>query len=164
MAEQPGVDGESDTTGAAWKVRAAAWRDMIIYFRNHPSIMIWEGGNQKVSLAHVKELRSYMDENDPHGGRAYSQRRADKTDAQIMDVCIGTEGGREIPGLPVVEGEYDREESPRRVWDDSSPPNFGYPEAKGKSDYVLTSEQYAANEVSQYVVKVGAPNHSGGAN
>ena len=164
MAEQPGVDGESDTTGAAWKVRAAAWRDMIIYFRNHPSIMIWEGGNQKTSLAHVKELRGYMDEYDPHGGRAYAQRRADKTDAQFMDVCIGTEGGREIPSLPVVEGEYDREESPRRVWDDYSPPNFGYPEAKGKSDYVETSEQYAVNEVSQYVLKVGAPNHSGGAN
>jgi beta-galactosidase len=164
MAEQPGVDGESDTTGAAWKVRAAAWRDMIIYFRNHPSIMIWEGANQKISLAHVKELRGYMDEYDPHGGRAYSQRRADKTDAQFMDVCIGTEGGREIPSLPVVEGEYDREESPRRVWDDSSPPNFGYPEAKGKSDYVLTSEEYAANEVKQYVLKIGAPNHSGGAN
>ena len=164
MAEQPGVDGESDTVGAAWKVRAAAWRDMIIYFRNHPSIMIWEGGNQKVTLAHVKELRGVMDQYDPHGGRAYSQRRADKTDAQFMDVCIGTEGGREIPSLPVVEGEYDREESPRRVWDDDSPPNYGYPEAKGKSDYVLTSEEYAANEVAQYVLKVGAANHCGGAN
>jgi beta-galactosidase len=164
MAEQPGVDGESDTVGAAWKVRAAAFRDMIIYFRNHPSIMIWEGGNQKVTLAHAKELRGYMDEYDPHGGRAYAHRRADKATATVMDVCIGTEGGREIPSLPVVEGEYDREESPRRVWDDSSPPNFGYPEAKGKSDYVLTSEQYAANEVQQYVLKVGASNHSGGAN
>jgi beta-galactosidase len=164
MVEQPGVDGESDTIGAAWKVRAAAFRDLIIYFRNHPSIMIWEGGNQKISLAHVKELRSYMDEFDPHGGRAYAHRRADQTDAQFMDVCIGTEGGREIATLPVVEGEYNREESPRRVWDNSSPPNFGYPEAKGKSDYVLTSEQYAANEVAQYVLKVGAANHCGGAN
>lgn len=164
MAEQPGVDGESDTTGAAWKIRAAAWRDMIIYFRNHPSIMIWEGGNQKISLAHVKELRGYMDEYDPHGGRAYAQRRADQTDAQFMDVCIGTEGGREIQRLPVVEGEYDREESPRRVWDDDSPPDYGYAEAKGKSDYVLTSEQYAVDEVSQYVTKLGAANHCGGAN
>ncbi len=38
-----------------------------------------------------------MDEYDPHGGRAYAQRRADKTtDAKFMDVCIGTEGGREV--------------------------------------------------------------------
>jgi beta-galactosidase len=164
MAEQPGVDGESDTTGAAWKIRAAAWRDMIIYFRNHPSIMIWEGGNQKISLAHVRQLRATMDEYDPHGGRAYAQRRADQTDGKYMDVCIGTEGGHEIQQLPVVEGEYDREESPRRVWDTDSPPNYGYPEARGKSDYDLTSEQYAVNEVSQYVSKLGATNHCGGAN
>ena len=32
-----------------------------------------------------------------------------------MDVGIGTEGGREIAALPVVEGEYNREESPRRA-------------------------------------------------
>jgi len=142
LVEQPGVDGESDTVGAAWKIRAAAFRDLIIYYRNNPSIVIWEGGNQKVSLAHVQELRGYMDEYDPHGGRAYAHRRANATDAKYMDVGIGTEGGREIASLPVVEGEYDREESPRRVWDDFSPPNFGYPEARGQT-YQLNSEQYA---------------------
>jgi beta-galactosidase len=163
MVEQPGVDGESDTVGAAWKIRAAAFRDMIVYYRNDPSIMIWEGGNQKVSEAHVRELRGIMDEFDPHGGRAYAHRRANMTDAKYMDVCIGTEGGREIASLPVVEGEYDREESPRRVWDDFSPPSFGYPEAKGQT-YQLTSEQYAINEVAQYVNKTFAANHCGGAN
>src|SRR5438128_1349959 len=30
MVEQPGVDGGSNTTGAAWKLRASAFRDMII--------------------------------------------------------------------------------------------------------------------------------------
>ena len=163
MVEQPGVDGESDTVGAAWKIRAAAFRDMIIYYRNHPSIMIWEGGNQKVTQAHAQELRGLMDQFDPHGGRAYAHRRADATDAKFMDVGIGTEGGREIASLPVVEGEYDREESPRRVWDDFSPPNFGYPEAKGQT-YQLTSEQYAVNEVAQYVHKTLRANHAGGAN
>ena len=119
---------------------------MIIYFRNHPSILIWEGGNQKVIREHAKELRGYMDRYDPHGGRAYAHRRADEVTAEFMDVGIGTEGGREIARLPVVEGEYNREESPRRVWDDASPPNFGYPEAKGQT-YQLTSEQYAVNQV-----------------
>ncbi len=163
MTEQPGLDGESDTVGAAWKIRAAGFRDMIIYYRNHPSILIWEGGNQKVTSAHARELRGLMDQYDPHGGRAYAHRRADEATANYMDVCIGTEGGREIASLPVVEGEYDREESPRRVWDDYSPPNFGYPEARGQT-YDLTSEQFAVNEVAQYVRKVGAPNHCGGAN
>jgi beta-galactosidase len=164
MVEQPGVDGESDTVRAAWQLRASAFRDTIIYFRNNPSILIWEGGNQKVTRQHAYELRGYMDQYDPHGARAYAHRRADSKTAEVMDVCIGTEGGREISRLPVVEGEYDREESPRRVWDDFSPPNFGYPEARGKSEYILTSEQYAVNEVAQYVEKVVAPDHCGGAN
>jgi len=163
IVDQPGVDGESDTRGAAWTLRRQAFRDVIIYFRNNPSILIWEGGNQKVSREHAKELRGLMDTWDPHGGRAYAHRRADQITAEFMDVGIGTEGGREIARLPVVEGEYNREESPRRVWDDQSPPNFGYPEAKGQT-YQLTSEQFAVNQVAQYVKKLGTPEHSGGAN
>ena len=72
-----------------------------------------------------------MDRFDPHGGRVYAHRRADQITAEVMDVGIGTEGGREIARLPVVEGEYNREESPRRVWDDASPPRFGYPGGEG---------------------------------
>lgn len=163
IIDQPGVDGESDTRGAAWVVRAAAFRDMIIYYRNHPSILIWEGGNQKVSREHARELSGYVAQYDPHGGRVYAHRRADRTTGEFMQVGIGTEGGRELAALPVVEGEYDREESPRRVWDDFSPPGFGYPEAKGQA-YQLTSEQYAVNQVAQFFRKVGAPDHCGGAN
>jgi beta-galactosidase len=163
ITDQPGVDGESDTRGAAWTIRAEAFRDTIIYFRNHPSILVWEGGNQRVTREHGRELRGFMDLYDPHGGRVYTQRRADTTTAEVMDICLGTEGGREIARLPVVEGEYDREESPRRVWDDFSPPKFGYPEAKDQT-YDLTSEQYAANQVAHYMRKLGASDHSGGAN
>lgn len=160
---QPGVDGESDTVGGAWALRAATFRDVIVYYRNHPSIFLWEGGNQKISRAHAAELRGYMDRFDPHGQRAYTHRRPDKITATFMEVAIGTEGGREIAALPVVEGEYNREESPRRVWDDFSPPNFGYPEAKGQT-YQLTSEQFAVNQVTHYVNKLGPLSHSGGAN
>jgi beta-galactosidase len=163
IALQPGVDGESDTVKAAWKLRAMTFRDMVIYFRNNPSILIWEGGNQKVTQEHGKELHGYVDQYDPHGGRAYAHRRADKTTAEFMDIGVGTEGGREIASLPVVEGEYDREESPRRVWDNASPPNLGYPEAKGMT-YQLTSEEYAVNQVNQYVKKLGPAWHAGGAN
>jgi beta-galactosidase len=160
---QPAGDGEHDTVGGAWALRVANFRDVLIYYRNNPSIFIWEGGNQKVSREHAVELRALMDSYDPHGGRAYAHRRADQTTAEFMDVCIGTEGGREIARLPVVEGEYNREESPRRVWDDASPPNFGYPEAKGQT-YQLTSEQFAVNQVKHYVTKLGPDHHAGGAN
>jgi beta-galactosidase len=163
IADQPGVDGEADTHGAAWKVRAAAFRDVVVYYRNNPSILIWEGGNQKVSREHARELRAYVDTYDPHGGRAYAHRRADQVTAEFMTVGIGTEGGREIKELAVVEGEYDREEAPRRVWDEASPPRFGYPEGRGQT-YQLTSEQFAVNQVAHFVKKLGAPDHAGGAN
>ena len=163
IIDQPGVDGESDTRAAAWKIRAAALRDTIIYYRNHPSILIWEGGNQKVSREHARELRKIVDQYDPHGGRVFTYRRADEATAEVMDICLGTEGSREIARLPVVEAEYDREESPRRVWDNFSPPNFGYREAKGQT-YHLNSEEYAVNQISEFLQKLGAPNHCGGAN
>jgi beta-galactosidase len=163
IVDQPGVDGESDTRGGAWDLRVEAFRDTLIYFRNNPSILIWEGGNQKVSTEHAKELHDLMMRYDPHGGRVYAHRRADAKTAVFMGVGIGTEGGREIAALPVVEGEYNREESPRRVWDDFSPPGFGYPEGKGQT-YHLTSEQFAVNHVAQFVSKLGAPDHCGGAN
>lgn len=163
ITDQPGVDGESDTVGGPWEIRAAAFRDMIIYFRNDPSILIWEGGNQKVTRVHAAELRHDMEEYDPYGGRAYSQRRADETTGEFMDVTIGTEGSHEIPRLPVVEGEYDREESPRRVWDDFSPPDFSYRQARNQV-YDLTSEQFAVDEIGQYVDKTGVSNECGGAN
>lgn len=160
---QPAGDGEHDTVGGAWALRLANFRDVLVYYRNNPSIFIWEGGNQKVTREHASALRALMASYDPHGGRAYAHRRADAITAEFMDVGIGTEGGREIARLPVVEGEYDREESPRRVWDNASPPNFGYPEAKGQT-YQLTSEQFAVNQVKHYVTKLGPDHHAGGAN
>ena len=161
---QPGVDGEGDLQGESWRVRAAAFRDTLIYYRNHPSILVWEGGNQKASREHTAELRGYVDRYDPHGGRVYAHRRADLATAkEFMTAIVGTEGGREVPALPVVEGEYDREESPRRVWDELSPPHFGYPEGKGQT-YQITSEQYAVNQVAQFVRKLGGWDHCGGAN
>ncbi|MBP8304800.1 MAG: DUF4982 domain-containing protein [Phycisphaerae bacterium] len=174
LVDQPGVDGEGDTRGAAWQLRAATFRDVLVYFRNHPSILVWEGGNQKVSHEHAAELRGIFEEVDPHGGRVYAHRRPDKVVAEFMDVQIGTEGGSDIGAgtMPLFEGEYNREEAPRRVWDDATPRRvggdpcsplvFGYVEGRGS--YRLTSEQFAANQVAQFVGKLHAPHHSGGAN
>jgi len=163
IALQPGTDGEGEAVRSAWELRVQAFRDVLVYFRNNPSILIWEGGNQKLPREKAALLRGLVDRYDPHGGRAYAHRRADQVTAEFMDLGIGTEGGREIARLPVVEGEYDREESPRRVWDSFSPPRFGYAEAKGQT-YQLTSEQFAVNQVGHYVKKLGAPEHCGGAN
>lgn len=166
MVEQPGTDGEADTVKAAWDVRADAFRAGLIYYRDDPAIMIWEAGNQHVTDAHAKQLHDYFEEYDPNGGRAFSFRRADKTDGKYMDVSIGTEGSHEVPRLPVVEGEYDREESPRRVWDEFTPPytNYDALQKAARQTYAEDSEQYAVSEIKNYVRKLGAPGHSGGAN
>lgn len=160
---QPGVDGEFDTVRAAWQIRADAFKAAVIYFRNNPSILVWEGGNQKVSHEHAAELRSIVDKYDPWGGRVYAHRRPDEATGKFTQVCIGTEGSHELPHLPVVEGEYNREESPRRIWDDFSPPFFGYKEAIGQI-YQLTAEQFAINQVEQYLRKIAKAPHCGGAN
>jgi len=158
---QPGVDGEKDVTGHPWNIRLAAFRDMIIYYRNNPAILIWEGGNQSVSQEHVEALKKMVKTYDPSGGRVYAHRRCNSTVAPYCDITISTEGSGYQKALPTVEGEYNREESPRRIWDDFSPPTFGYTNAVGR--YKLNSEQYAVNQVFQFD-KIAPRHHCGGAN
>ena len=157
---QPGVDGEGDVKGHAWDIRLAAWRDTVVYFRNHPSLLIWEGGNQSVTEEHVRQLRAVVDQYDPHGGRVFGFRRADSVVEPYCDITISTEGSGYRADLPTVEGEYDRAESPRRVWDRQTPP---YKDWHASGPYDLTSEEYAVDQLFQYK-KIAAPGHSGGAN
>lgn len=166
---QPGVDGEGSTIGGvysedSYRVRSEAFRDMIIYFRNHPSIFIWEGGNQSVPDREAQTLRGIVDTWDPYGQRAFAHRRCDVNMAQYVDVSIGTEGSWELKSrnLPIVEGEYNREEAARRVWDRHTAGYKNYHTAPG-SAYDLTSEDLAKNQAKHYK-KISDPAHSGGAN
>jgi beta-galactosidase len=162
---QPGVDAEGDAAGVAWTTRANAWRSMVTYFRNNPSILIWEGGNQatKTSVAHIMEIKQITAQLDPT--RTFAFRRENPMIAQYFDISIGTEAGNDAPSLPVVEGEYGRWESPRRVWDALSPPSFGYNIAAADMTpgYAKDSEQFAVAQVSDWA-GLKAAGHSGGAN
>jgi beta-galactosidase len=155
MVEQPGVDSDWNTPGAAWKLRASAFRDMIIDYRNHPSILVWEGGGGEMTREQASELHAYVMAYDPHGGRAYAQWGRGGNDGDFMDLCLGFEGSWDLKKLPVVEGGYDREISPRRIWDEFS---------KSRSEEILASDQYAVHQMAQYLKKIGMPEHSGGAN
>lgn len=157
---QPGVDGEGDCEGHAWDIRIAAWRDVVIYFRNNPSLLFWEGGNQSTSREHAALLKEVVDEYDPHGGREYGHRRANNVVLPFSTMSISTEGSGYLKQLPTVEGEYNREESPRRVWDRQTPP---YQNWHAKGSYDLTAEQYALNQLYHYE-KISRLSHGGGAN
>lgn len=166
---QPGVDGEGSTIGGvyseeSYKVRLSAFRDMVIYFRNNPSIFIWEGGNQSVPRREAQALLDITKQYDPYGGRVFAHRRSDLTMADYVDVSIGTEGSWELKskGKPIVEGEYNREEAARRVWDRYTAGYEDYHTAPG-SAYDLTSEDLAVNQAKHYK-KISDSAHSGGAN
>jgi beta-galactosidase len=163
----PGVDGEKDCAGEAWTTRSSAFRDMIIYYRNHPSICVWEGGNYSVSAAHAAEMKKITQLWDPKGRRYFGFRMSTPAMMDSIDLELGTVGRtRALPSLPVVETEYDRTETPRRVWDKFSPPDFGnLGKLSAENTYQLTSEGFATNAIQDWWTLFGSkPEHSGGAN
>ena len=155
----PGVDGERDCFDEAWATRKAAFRDTLIYYRNHPSICVWEGGNYNIGIPHTIELRDLVQQWDPEGKRYFGFRMSSPGMRTVGRV-------RAHPHLPVVETEYDRTETPRRVWDEHSPPDFGHlGELEELNTYHLSSEGFALNAIKEWWTLFGAkPDHSGGAN
>lgn len=162
----PGVDGERDCIDEAWETRTAAYRDMIVRFRNSPSIFLWECGNYYLSTPHSKEMKEIVEKWDPHGTRLFSSRMANNR--MINELTYETTTQALNPfftHLPCVESEYHREESPRRVWDMQSPPNFCYLGGDNpRNEYNLTQEQFIISSVN-YWWRMGSKKwHCGGAN
>ncbi|WP_089382867.1 glycoside hydrolase family 2 protein [Lutibacter agarilyticus] len=165
----PGVSGESQDEGETWGIRMAAFRDMIVYYRNHPSIFIWEGGNWAETAEHYEEILDIIKTYDPNGKRLMGNRRSDtKTESEdYVTIEVGTEGWeREFPGLPIIESEYCRDEAPRRIWDTYSPDdNFYNNPNLYKNVYKYGSETFAVKQASHWWNKMGKKSfHSGGAN
>ncbi|WP_282122046.1 glycoside hydrolase family 2 protein [Algibacter mikhailovii] len=165
----PGVSGESQDEGETWDVRIKAFRDMIVYYRNHPSIFIWEGGNWAETEAHYQEILEVINTFDPKGKRLMGNRRADvKNDSEgYVSIEIGTEGWeREYPNLPLIESEYNREEAPRRIWDTHSPDDYFYSHPNiEKNTYTFNSEEFAVRQAFHWWDKMGKKAfHVGGAN
>ncbi|MFG6686785.1 sugar-binding domain-containing protein [Mariniflexile sp. HNIBRBA6329] len=165
----PGVSGESEDEGETWDIRIVAFRDMIVYYRNNPSIFIWEGGNWAESAEHYEQILDIINTFDPNGKRLMGNRRADNAEAseKYISIEIGTEGWEgEYPDLPIIESEYCRDESPRRVWDEFSRDDnfFNHPNLD-RNTYKLASEEFAIKQADHWWNKMGKkPYHSGGAN
>jgi beta-galactosidase len=165
----PGVSGESSDSGETWDIRYAGFQDAIVYYRNHPSIFIWEGGNWAESVENYQDILAAIEKFDPKSQRLMGNRRADVKLASrdYVTIEVGTEGWeREYAHLPLIESEYNRDEGPRRVWDKYSPDNNFFTSPRfSKNVYKFASETFAVRQVEQWWEKMGKkPYHSGGAN
>lgn len=120
MQMLPAGDSERDVTGRRWEQRKDVMRDAIIYYRNSPSVMFWESGNESISREHMLEMRAIRDMYDPHGGRAIGSR-------EMLDIRESEYGGEMLyvnksEHSPMVQTEYCRDEGYRKYWDDWSYP------------------------------------------
>lgn len=164
VCTQPAGDKEAETFGRSWDQRVELMRDVIISFRNHPSILFWEAGNNSINREHMREMRLLKEALDPKGGRFMGCRTINTEDVLEESEYIGTMLNRHAARFlaehgPITETEYSREEAPRRIWDDFTPPNFDYRnlyigkggrKEKGRDFYDLTMEELALAEAGGY--------------
>jgi len=142
----PAGDKEKDVVGRQWEQRKEVMRDSMIYFRNHPSILFWEAGNNSITPQHLQEMVDLQNQFDPDGGRAVGCRtlndEAATPIAGYFGVMIGQDPRTDALAdrtelfrayslerrdrAPFIETEDFRDESARRFWDDFSPPHFGF--------------------------------------
>lgn len=165
----PAGDKEGDVSGRAWAQRMEAMRDVMIYFRNSPSIFFWEAGNNQISPAHMKEMRELKELLDPANGRFMGCRTISSPEQIRESEYAGTmlhrhetaafnSMGRVGRFQPLMETEYARQESPRRCWDDYTPPDFDYvcrflgggKKETGFDVYDQTQEDFALSTAREY--------------
>lgn len=171
----PAGDKEGDVSGRAWAQRVEAMRDAMIYFRNSPSVVFWEAGNNQISPAHMREMVELKKQIDPDGYRFMGCRTL-QTKEQVAEAeYVGTMLHRhEMPAfdsmkalgrfLPMMETEYARQESPRRSWDDYTPPDYDYrgkflnggKKETGFDVYDQTQEDFALSTAKEYAEFYGA--------
>ena len=164
VCTQPAGDKEKETPGRQWRQRVELMRNILIAFRNSPSILFWEAGNNAISAAHMREMRRLKEELDPHGGRWMGCRTINTQEVLAESEYVGTMLNRHAARFlaehgPVTETEYSREEAPRRIWDDFSPPDYDYrnryvgkggKKQKGLDFYDLTGEALALANARGY--------------
>ena len=145
----PAGDKERLVTGRQWDQRVEVMRDSMIFYRNNPSILFWEAGNTIVTPGEMVQMVALRKQWDPSGGRVMGTRDNDVIDAnkaltpvsEYYEVMIGQAAQTDkVAGddifrgysiarrdkAPLLESEDFRDEAPRGIWDDYSPPTFGF--------------------------------------
>ncbi|GIM92430.1 sugar-binding domain-containing protein [Paractinoplanes toevensis] len=150
---QPAGDKEADAVDRQWDQRVELMRDVLIFYRNNPSILFWEAGNNWITAAHMTQMVDLRKQYDPNGGRVMGCRAISDdagyggTAAVDAAEYVGTMLNRHYSVYardrkPIIECEYTRDEAPRRVWDNYSPPDFQYVVGPDVT-YTWNSEQFA---------------------
>ena len=116
----PAGDAEKDVFDRRWEQRTELMRDVIIYYRNNPSVIFYESGNESISREHMIEMIAIRDKYDPYGGRAIGSR-------EMLDIRESEYGGEMLyvnksECHPMVQTEYCRDEGLRKYWDEYSYP------------------------------------------
>jgi beta-galactosidase len=158
-----------ETAARQWAQRAEVMRDSVIYFRNNPSILFWEAGNNGVTTPHLQQMIDLQKQFDPNGGRVVGCRTLNEASATPIAGYFGVMIGQdrrtdELTGpaemfraysaerrdrAPFIETEDFRDEAARRFWDDFSPPFFGF--KKGPNDtYNWNSETFCMAAAARY--------------
>lgn len=133
----PAGDKENETHGEAWEWRVMAMEAALVYFRNSPSIIFWEAGNNQISGEHMRQMRLLKEKFDPHGYRFMGCRTISKPEQIAEAEYVGTMIYRHDDAafksmqqlnryLPMMETEYCRDESAGRLWDRYTPPDFDF--------------------------------------
>jgi beta-galactosidase len=175
----PAGDKEKMAAGRQWEQRVEVMRDSMIYYRNNPSIFFWEAGNTIVAPEQMQQMVALRKEWDPNGGRAMGTRDNDVVEAnkaltpicEYYGVMIGQAAETDkITGddifrgysiarrdrAPLIETEDFRDEAGRNIWDDFSPPHFGYKPKPGTiggrpvDTYHWNSETFALAGATRY--------------
>lgn len=149
----PAGDAEKDITDRRWEQRVELMRDAIIYNRNNPSIIFYEGGNESISEKHMAGLKAVRDQYDPHGGRAVGSR-------EMLDSKEAEYGGEMLyinksGDIPMWAMEYSRDEGLRKYWD-----NYSFPyhkdgdgplyRNKDASEYNRNQDTHAIEDVVRW--------------
>jgi beta-galactosidase len=145
----PAGDKERMVTGVQWDQRVEVMHATMIFYRNSPSIFFWEAGNTIVSPEQMTQMVAMRKQLDPHGGRVMGTRDNDQSEAnkaltpmsEYFGVMVGQDrrtdriSGDDIfrgysiarrDKAPLIETEDFRDEAGRNIWDDYSPPHFGF--------------------------------------
>jgi beta-galactosidase len=165
----PAGDKEKDVQGRQWEQRREVMRDTMIYFRNHPSILFWEAGNNSLTPEHLQQMVDLRKQWDPNGGRVMGCRTLNDSGAtpiaEYFGVMIGQDrrtdeltnraemfraySAERRDRAPLIETEDFRDEAARRFWDDYSPPHFGF--KPGPNDvYHWNSETFCLVAAARY--------------